>query len=101
MSWWNLPGRQDDVIGDRPADIIGGALRHTVARREKAGQGAPQLSEILGAIGEAIARTPDTLEVPLPEGARVVAVTEHGEIGPSAASDDMVESLASAIREVG
>ena len=100
MSWWNLAGRQDDVIGDRPADIIGGALRDAAARREKAGQGALELGEILGAIGRAIGRTPNALEAPPPAGARVVAVTEHGEIGPSPGGDDVIEPLAGAIREV-
>ena len=100
MSWWNLPGRQDDVIGDRPADLIGAALRRAATRRDQAGRGPLHLPEILGALGQAIAETRNALEDPPPEGARVVAVTVNGEIERSPEGEDVIEPLAAAIREV-
>lgn len=59
-----------------------------------------QLSGILGAIGGAIADAASALEDPPQKGARVVAVTANGEIEPGTARENVVESLAAAIREV-
>jgi hypothetical protein len=100
MSWWNLPGKQHDVIGDRPADIVGTALRRAATHREPPHNGPLPLPQILGALGRAIAENRDALEDPPLEGARVVAVTNKGEIEPSQEGEDILEPLGAAIRGV-
>jgi len=100
MSWWNLPGQKHDVIGDRPADIVGTALRRAATRREQSHKDPLPLPQILNALGRAIAETRDALEDPPLEGARVVAVTNKGEIEPSQEGEDIIELLGAAIREV-
>lgn len=100
MSWWNLPGRPDDVIGDRPADLVATALGRVAALRTKAGRPAPTLAELLGGIGRAIEASASELADPPPAGGRVVAVTSTGEIEPSPAGEDLGKPLADAIREV-
>jgi len=47
MSWWDT-GNEGDVIGDRPADLAGGALKE-IARKRK-----PKLEELLRAIGVSV-----------------------------------------------
>jgi hypothetical protein len=100
MAWWNLPGRQDDVIGDRPADLVADALGRASALRENTAQSGPTLPELLGALGRAIARAASELEDPPTAGARVVAFTSTGEVEPSPAAQELVESLAEGIRAV-
>jgi hypothetical protein len=100
MSWWNLPGRQDDVIGDRPADIIADALGRVAVLRENTTQPAPALPELMGALGRAIEQTASELEDPATAGGRVVAFTSTGEIEPSPGGDDLVAPLADGIRKV-
>ena len=100
MSWWNPPGRPDDVIGDEPADQADAALRRTAAQRVAAGLPPATLPELLGALGAALAQAASALAEPLPAGRSVVSETTTGDVGPGPADEDLIQQLVDAIRDV-
>lgn len=53
MSWWDT-GQQDDVIGDRPADLIGGALKDIARTSADKQLPKPTLESLLRALGLAL-----------------------------------------------
>ena len=57
MSWWDT-GEGDDVIGDRPADLLISGLKKLGAEREAAGQERPSLDGLLAGLSAALS-TPE------------------------------------------
>ncbi|NVB83964.1 MAG: hypothetical protein HOV81_36650 [Kofleriaceae bacterium] len=49
MGWWNLPGSEDEVMGDEPADAAVSMLRPVAERRPK-----PTANELLDALEAAL-----------------------------------------------
>lgn len=99
MSWWSLPGRHEDMIGDEPADLVTAALGRAAALRGKTAGPAPALAELLGALSRAIAEASSELEDPPRSGSRVVAFTSAADIEPGPSGEDLVAPLADGIRE--
>jgi len=57
MSWWDIDKR--DVIGDRPADIVGDTFTSIAMTRRREGRRLPTLQETADAVAVALARSPD------------------------------------------
>ncbi len=55
MSWWNID--KSDVIGDRPADIVGDAFASIAQTRRSQDQPLPTLQETVDAIAVALGRS--------------------------------------------
>ena len=53
MSWWGT-GEGDDVIGDRPADLLTSALAELANERERATGERPSLPGLLAGLSEAL-----------------------------------------------
>lgn len=53
MSWWDT-GEGDDVIGDRPADLLTSALVELARERERATGERPSLPGLLAGLSEAV-----------------------------------------------
>jgi hypothetical protein len=100
MSWWNLPGRPDDVIGDGPADVVAAALRRAAAGRVAEGLVPATLPELLGALGAALAQAGSVLAEPLPTGGCVVAETSTGDVAPGPADEHLIAPLVDGIHDV-
>jgi hypothetical protein len=91
MSWWDT-GEGDDVIGDRPADILTAALADLAGRREREAGERPSLSGLLAGLAEALSGTGRQ--------ARVTAETGAGSVGgDSDAARAEGSALAPALRE--
>lgn len=60
MSWWNID--KDDVIGDRPADIVGDTLAAIAKARRAQDRPLPRLQDIVDAIAVAFERSPETFK---------------------------------------
>ncbi len=58
MSWWDIDTKRD-VIGDRPADIIGDTLTSIALIRRGEGRRLPTLQETADAVAVALARSPE------------------------------------------
>ncbi len=58
MSWWNID--KGNVIGDRPADIVGDTLAAIAQARRAQDHPLPRLQEIVDAIAVALERSPET-----------------------------------------
>ncbi len=79
MSWWDIDNKRD-VIGDRPADIIGDTLTSIALIRRREGRRLPTLQETADAVAVALARSPkafsdDNGQTPSP---RVVIALSSG-----------------------
>lgn len=55
MSWWDT-GEGDDVIGDRPADLLTSALAELATEQERATGERPSLPGLLAGLGEALSQ---------------------------------------------
>lgn len=58
MSWWNID--KSDVIGDRPADIVGDALASIAAMRRSQDRPLPTLQETVDAMAVALGRSSES-----------------------------------------
>jgi hypothetical protein len=92
MSWWNT-GKDDDVIGDQPADLARETLLRIVEEREMRGREKPTLVELLRGIGLlAIAdASQDFEELPLPP-RQIIAELRSGEKISSGPLDDRADT---------
>src|SRR5262245_2695895 len=103
MSWWDVGGGGDDVIGDRPADLLARALTEVVRRRSARQQPRPPLPEILGAFAAGVAQAPDLVEQATAlNGGQVVAKLSSGApvaAEESSAAED-VAAFSNALRAV-
>lgn len=59
MSWWNI--EKSDVIGDRPADIVGDAFASIAQTRRSQGRPLPTLQEVVDALAVALDRSSGSL----------------------------------------
>lgn len=57
MSWWDIDKR--DVIGDRPADIVGDTFASIAMGRRRERRRMPTLQETADAVAVALTRSPD------------------------------------------
>lgn len=87
MSWWDT-GEGDDVIGDRPADLLISGLKKLGAEREAAGKERPSLGGLLAGLSAALSGPErqvqfvgETKAGPLPAGG-AAAETEAAELLP-------------------
>lgn len=79
MSWWDT-GNNDDVIGDRPADLVRHGLQEIVDLRTQQSRQKPMLAELLQAIGVvAIDAGRNLLEHANPNLREIVAELESGQ----------------------
>jgi hypothetical protein len=60
MSWWDT-GEGDDLIGDIPADIIGGMFKSITKASEEQGNQKPTLQEVLNSIKSALSQNPEEI----------------------------------------
>jgi hypothetical protein len=79
MSWWDT-GEGDDVIGDRPADLLTSALANLAGARGAVGE-PPSLAGLLAGLGAALSGPSRQVELvaetesgPLPTGSEAEAV---------------------------
>jgi len=103
MSWWDT-GENDDVIGDRPADLARQALRQIADARAGRGLAKPSMVDLLRAIGgvatgrgradlEGMAEAPLQIVAELTTGERVPS----GPLRESPAAEDLIGPLADAL----
>jgi hypothetical protein len=93
MSWWETHG--GEILGDRPADVLGKALAEALADERAAGRPGPTLEKVLDATAAALrARGLARLEAVSPHG-------PHTTAWPAAAEPALAAALAAAFDEVG
>jgi hypothetical protein len=104
VSWWTSD-RTGQLVGDPPADRVGGGLERASAAFRAGGGALPSLAQVLGAVAAALARVaPEALDR---GGARnvhaaVARLEEGGEVRGEAAGapPEMVDALAEAFLAV-
>ena len=104
MSWWDVGGNGDDVIGDQPADIMGVALARFAAMREAQGQPKPTLQEVVDAVAALAEQTWGSPPAAAPY--RIVVVREPGpdvrsDVAAQTSDDPLMATLRHAFEEIG
>jgi hypothetical protein len=106
MSWWDT-GKDDDVIGDQPADLARQALQQIAVARAERSQERPALVDVLRAIGKVaigdagrwLADTPADLRQIVAE-LKLGPPVSSGPLRDDAASSDLVGPLTESLRAI-
>ena|SRR6185295_15378991 len=103
MSWWDVGGGSDDVIGDQPADLMADALDTIATERAESNRAKPTLQESLDGFAAALRKLSDARE----EGEQVANLQLKAELDNGStvsagqqADEQIVATFANAITEI-